>query len=122
MGRGLDSTQAPITEVAEFLEGLHTVRHYDRPLAPATIVCNRSAIAAIHQGFPVGSMVSLNTDLSILLKGIHVVAARPRTYRETWDLPTVLKHCLSHCTWHLCKSVAVKTAVLLKLALARQWD
>ena len=46
----------------------------------------------MHQGFPDGSMVSLNTDLSILLKGIYVVAARPRTYRETWDLPTVLKH------------------------------
>ena len=82
MGRGLDSTQAPITEVVEFLDGLHTVQHYDRPLAPATIVWYRSAIAAIHQGFPDGSMVSLNTDLSILLKGIYAVAARPRTFRH----------------------------------------
>ena len=86
----MDSTQAPITEVAEFLDGLYNVQHLDRPLAPATIVWYRSAIAAIHQGFPNGSMVCLNTDLSILLKGIYAVAARSRTFRETWDLPTVL--------------------------------
>ena len=89
-------------------------------------MCYRSAIAAIHQGFHDGSLVSLNTDLSILLKGIYVVAARPRTYRghgtsqQYWN--TWWESCLSHYTWHLCKSVAVKTVVFLKLALARQWD
>ena len=92
MDRGVDPVKAPLTEVAEFLEGLRTIRHKDMPLAPSTIAGYRSAIAAIHQGFPDGSTVSSNTDLSTLLKGIFVAAVRPRTLRETWDLPTVLRY------------------------------
>ena len=70
MDRGVDSVKEPLTEVAEFLENLRTIRHKGNPLA-------------IHQGFLDGSTVSSNTDLSTLLKGIFVVAARPRTLRET---------------------------------------
>ena len=84
----------------------------------------RSAIAAIHQGFPDGSTVSSNTDLSTLLKGIFVVAARPRTLRETWDLPTVLKYLAGPLFEPLhaapLKSVAIKTAFLIQLASARR--
>ena len=101
-----------------------TIRHKGNPLAPSTFAGYRSAIAAIHQGFPDGSTVSLNTDLSTLLKGIFVVAARPRTLRETWDLPTVLKY-LAGPTFEplhaaLLKSVAIKTAFLIQLALGRR--
>ena len=70
--------QAPLTQVAEFLNGLRTVWHKDKPLAPRMIAGYRSAIAAVHQGFPDGSTVSSNEYLSTLLKGIFVVA--PRQY------------------------------------------
>ena len=114
----------PLTEVAEFLENLWTIRHKGNPLAPSTFAGYRSAIAAIHQGFPDGSTVSLNTDLSTLLKGIFVVAARPRTLRETWDLPTVLKYLAGPPFEPLhaapLKSVAIKTAFLIQLALGRR--
>ena len=96
MERGADSSQAPIRGVREFLDGLHTVLHRDRPLAPATIVWSRSAKAAIHQGFPDGSMVSLNKDLSILLKGIYVVPYYPaytlHPIDNTHPLPKSLTH------------------------------
>ena len=122
--RDVDPVKEPLTEVAEFLENLRTIRHKGNPLAPSTFAGYRSAIAAIHQGFPDGSTVSLNTDPSTLLKGIFVVAARPRTLRETWDLPTVLKYLAGppfeplHAA--LLKSVAIKMAFLIQLAFARR--
>ena len=69
-------------------------------------------------------MVSSNTDLSTLLKGIFVVAARPRTLKETWDLPMVLKYLAGPLFEPLhaapLKSVAIKTAFLIQLASARR--
>ena len=65
----------PLTEVEEFMNGT-PCSGYDAGY--------RLAIAAIHQGFPDGSMVLHDTYLSNLLKGIYVVTARPRTLRETW--------------------------------------
>ena len=108
----------------EFLENLRTIRHKGNPLAPSTFAGYRLAIAAIHQGFPDGSTVSSNTDLSTLLKGIFVMAARPRTLRETWDLPTVLKYLAGPPFEPLhaapLKSVAITTAFLIQLASARR--
>ena len=122
--RGVDPVKAPLTEVAEFLENLRTVRHKGNPLAPSTFAGYRSAIAAIHQGFSDGSTVSSNTDLSTLLKGIFVVMAKPRTLKETWDLPTVLRYLAGPPFEPLAtaplKSVAIKTAFLIQLASARR--
>ena len=119
--RGVDPVKAPLTEVAEFLENLRTVRHKGNPLAPSTFAGYRSAI---HQGFSDGSTVSSNTDLSTLLKGIFVVTAKPRTLKETWDLPTVLRYLAGPPFEPLAtaplKSVAVKTAFLIQLASARR--
>ena len=84
--------EAPVAEVAEFLNVLRTVEHKGIPLAPSTIAGYKSAVAAIHKGFRDGTTVSSNTDLSTLIKGLFVVSARPRTLSETWDLPTVLKY------------------------------
>ena len=68
--------------------------------------------------------MTLNTDISTLLKGIFVVAARPRTLRETWDLPTVFRYLAGPLFKPLCaaplKSVAIKTAFLIQLASARR--
>ena len=122
--RGVDPVKAPLTEVAEFLENLRTVRHKGNPLAPSTFAGYRSAIAAIHQGFSDGSTVSSNTDLSTLLKGIFMVTAKPRTLKETWDLPTVLRYLAGPPFEPLAtaplKSVAIKTAFLIQLASARR--
>ena len=86
MERGVGPAEAPLAEVAEFLNGLRTVKHKGKPLAPSTIAGYKSAVAAIHRGFPDG------TTVSTLIKDIFVVSARPRTLNETWDLPTVLKY------------------------------
>ena len=122
--RGVDPVKAPLMEVAEFLENLRTIRHKGNPLAPSTFAGYRSAIAAIHQGFSDGSTVSSNSDLSTLLKGIFVVAAMPRTLKETWDLPTVLRYLAGPPFEPLAmaplKSVAIKTAFLIQLASARR--
>ena len=84
----------------------------------------KSAIAAIHKGFPDGTTVSSNTDLSTLIKGLFVVSARPRTLNETWDLPTVLKYLAGPPFEPIhtapLRSVAVKTAFLVQLASARR--
>ena len=97
----VDPAQASLTQVAEFLDGLRTVRHRDKPLASRTIAGYRSAIAGVYRGFPDGSMVSSNADLSTLLKGIIVVAARPKTLTEMWDLTTVLNYLKIASTGHL---------------------
>ena len=122
--RGVGPAEAPVAEVAEFLNGLRTVKHKGKPLAPSTIAGYKSAIAAIHRGFPDGTTVSSNTDLSTLIKGLFVVSARPRTLNETWDLPTVLKYLAGPPFEPIhtapLRSVAVKTAFLLQLASARR--
>ena len=56
--RGVDPIKAPLMEVAEFLKNLRTIWHKGNPLAPSTFAGYRSAIVAIHQGFPDGSTVS----------------------------------------------------------------
>ena len=98
----MDPAQAPLTQAAEFLNGLRTVRHRDKPLALRTIAGYRSAIAGVYQVFLDGSMESSNADLSTLLKDIFVVAARPIYIRltETWDLTTVLKYLKIAITGH----------------------
>ena len=122
--RGVGPAEAPVAEVAEFLNGLRTVEHKGKPLAPSTIAGYKSAIAAIHKGFPDGTTVSSNTDLSTLIKGLFVVSARPRTLNETWDLPTVLKYLavppFEPMNTAPLRLVAVKTAFLLQLASARR--
>ena len=116
--RGVDPVKAPLTEVAEFLENLRTIWHKGNPLAPSTFAGYRSAIAAIHQGFSDGSTVSSNADLSTLLKGIFVVTAKPRTLKETWDLPMVLRYLAGPPFEPL--AMAIKTGFLVQLALARR--
>ena len=115
--RGVGPAEAPVAEVAEFLNGLRTVEHKGKSIAGY-----KSAIAA--RGFPDGTTVSSNTDLSTLIKGLFVVSARPRTLNETWDLPAVLKY-LAGPPFELIhtaplRSVVVKTAFLLQLASARR--
>ena len=116
--------EAPVAEVAEFLNGLRTVEHKGKPLAPSTIAGYKSVVAAIHKGFSDETTVSSNTDLSTLIKGLFVVSARPRTLSETWDLPTVLKYLAGPPFEPIhtapLRSVAVKTAFLVQLASARR--
>ena len=58
--RGVGPAEAPVAEVAEFLNGLRMVEHKGKPLAPSTITGYKSAIAAIHKGFPDGTTVTSN--------------------------------------------------------------
>ena len=122
--RGVGPAEAPVAEVAEFLNVLRTVEHKGKPLAPSTIAGYKSAVAAIHKGFPDGTTVSSNTDLSTLIKGLFVVSYRPRTLSETWDLPMVLKYLAGPPFEPIhtapLRSVAVKTAFLVQLASARR--
>ena len=122
--RGVDPVKAPLTEVAEFLENLRTIRHKVNPLAPSTFAGYRSTIAAIHQGFPDGSMVSSNNDLSYPLEGYLCRGGQAENSQGTWDLPTVLKYLAGPPFQPLAaaplKSVAIKTAFLIQLASARR--
>ena len=73
-------------------------------LTPAMIAGYRSAIAAIHQGFPDGYMVTSNTNLSTLLKGDICSNCQTKDSQRIMVLPTV----------------TVKRYFLLQLALARR--
>ena len=58
-------------------------------LTPAMIAGYRSAIAAIHQGFPDGATVTSNTNLSTLLKGDICSNCQTKDSQRDMVLPTV---------------------------------
>ena len=73
-------------------------------LTPAMIAGYRSAIAAIHQGFPDGSTVTSNTNISTLLKRDICSNCQTKDSQRDMVLPTA----------------SVKRDFLLQLALARR--
>ena len=62
----------------------------DSGLTTGTVKNYRSAIAAIHPGFPDGSTVSDNGALSQLIKGMFVTRPPERKLVPSWDLFDVL--------------------------------
>ena len=66
-------TGAPVAEVGDFLLYLS-----DSGLATATVTTYRSAVAANHTGFAVGSTVSNNRAIGQLTRGMFVTKPPPR--------------------------------------------
>ena len=97
---------------------------FERDLASSTIKNYRSAIAAVHRGFPDGSSVSDNHALHQLLRGMFV--SRPPTRRlvPAWDLFSVLATLSSPPFEPLGGStmlhLSMKVAFLLAVATARR--
>ena len=83
--RSLHPANTSVGQVADFLVYL-----FDSGLTTATVKNYRSAIAAIHGGFPDGSSVSNNDTLGQLIKGMFTSRPPTRKLVPSWDLFTVL--------------------------------
>ncbi|KAJ8310227.1 hypothetical protein KUTeg_012092, partial [Tegillarca granosa] len=108
---------ATVEQMADFFIYLHEKRN----LKAVTISGYRSAIATLHKGWN-GSSVSLNKDLTNLIKGIFNSNPNIRSLLPNWDLPSVL---LALCDFpfepiYTCelKILTWKTVFLLAVATA----
>ena len=72
--------------MADFL-----VHIYDTGAQARTVQGYRTAIGAVHHGFPDGSSVASNANLSSLIKGIFNERPPTRSLLPEWDLPLVLR-------------------------------
>ncbi|PIK62609.1 hypothetical protein BSL78_00505 [Apostichopus japonicus] len=78
-------TKISIAQTAEFLLSL-----FREGKQVSTIKNYRSAIAAIHQGFPDGSTLGNNLDIAQLIKGMANRRPRVRRLAPSWGLSAVL--------------------------------
>ncbi|XP_072165932.1 uncharacterized protein [Diadema setosum] len=85
--RGVETRTAPLGCVADFLISL-----FDKKRALSTIRGYRSAIAAIHSGFPDGSGISSSPYLTKLLRSFFLKRPPPPMTKlvPAWSLPRVL--------------------------------
>ena len=77
---------ASIGRVADFL-----VHIYDTGAQARTVQGYRTAIGAVRHGFPDGSSVASNANLSSLIKGIFNERPPKRSLLPEWDLPLALR-------------------------------
>ena len=117
--RSLDPCSAPVQHVAEFLSDLAKITK-PNPLSYNTIIGYRTAIGAIHTGFPGGVTVSNHPALHSVMKGIFNSKATTSRLKPVWDLPKVLGH-LSQAPYApmaraSLRNLSVKTAFLIQLA------
>jgi hypothetical protein len=78
--------------VADFL-----VEVFQSGAQARTVQGYRTAIGAIHLGFPGGATVSSSPVLSSLIKGIFNERPPTKTLLPEWDLPLVLRYIASDC-------------------------
>ena len=83
---GVDPRSASLTDVADFLITL-----FDKGLLVSTIRGYRSAIAAIHTGFPDGSSMSTTPSLTGLVRAFFLERPPKRKLLPAWSLPRVLE-------------------------------
>ena len=93
---------------------------FDEGLALATVRGYRSAIGAVHAGFPDGSTVASNESISRIMKAFFIKRPPSRSLVPSWDLTRVLQ-ALARAPFEPMaeaplKQVAVKTAFLLAIA------
>ena len=96
---------------------------FNSGLQISTIRGYRSAISAIHQGFPDGSTTTSNGPISHLLRGMFLKRPTSRKLVPSWDLGTVLVS-LSKDPFEPANSaplhqLTIKTVFLLAAATAR---
>ena len=82
----MDPRSAPLTDVAVFLSTL-----FDKGRLVSKIRGYRSAIAAIHTGFPDGSCVSTASSLTGLVRVFFLERPPAQKFLPAWSLPCVLE-------------------------------
>ena len=117
--RSIGPSEASLGQIADFLlyifhlgRKVNTVRGY------------RSAIAAVHSGFPDGGSISTSVPLNQLIKGMFLERPTVRTLVPPWSLSSVLET-LAGAPFeplHLCslKLLTLKTVFLVSLASGRR--
>ena len=113
--RQIDPYHASLSAVADFLIYL-----FDENRALTTISSFRTAIAAIHRGFPDGSSVSSSVHLTRLLRSFFLSRPPSRTLVSSWSLPAILRALakppfepLARASFH---HLTVKTVFLIAIA------
>ncbi|CAC5388245.1 Probable 18S rRNA (guanine-N(7))-methyltransferase,18S rRNA (guanine-N(7))-methyltransferase RID2 [Mytilus coruscus] len=81
--RSINPSTSTVPEIAEFLMFLHTVKN----CKPSTLAGYKSAIALIHSS---KDRISINMDLSNLIKGLYNINPPIRQLAPNWDLSLVL--------------------------------
>ena len=106
-------TSCPV--IADFL-----IHLFDKGLSLSTIRGYRSAIAAIHNGFPDGSRVSDSLELGHLLRSFFLKRPSSRPLAPSWSLPKVLETLARPPFEPMCDAsfhnLTVKTVLLIALA------
>ncbi|PIK45631.1 hypothetical protein BSL78_17511 [Apostichopus japonicus] len=110
---------ASVTQIAEFLLSL-----FGEGKQVSTIRNYRSAIAAIHQGFPDGSTLSNNPYIAQLIKGMANRRPQIRRLAPSWGLSAVL-HALAGPPYEPMANASLaaltkKTLFLVAVASARR--
>ena len=112
---GLDPRHTSAPQVADFLISI-----FDKKLALSTIRGYRSAIAAIHAGFPDGTNVSSAPCLGSLVRAFFLKRPPVRKLLPSWSLPTVLEALAKPPFEPLAeaslRNLSVKTAFLVAIA------
>jgi integrase len=118
-GKAIDPYFASVGQVADFFTAI-----FQDGLQARTVLAYRSAIGALHLGFPNGSSVSNNPALSNLLKGMFHIRPPVRELIPEWDLPLVLQFVASSEYSKLAKlslaDLSARTAFLLAIACGRR--
>ena len=117
--RSIGPSEASLGQIADFLLYLF---HLGRKVN--TVRGYRSAIAAIHSGFPDGGSISTSVSLNQLIKGMFLERPTVRTLVPPWSLSSVLETLagppfepLHRCSLKL---LTLKTVFLVSLASGRR--
>jgi hypothetical protein len=117
--RGVSPTRASIANVGDFL-----TERFDTGLEAATVRNYKSAILAIHRGFPDGSKINDDRSIKLLLDGMFNTRPPQRKEVPPWDLNMVLEYLkgppfepLGSATL---KNLTLKTVMLVALASGRR--
>ena len=112
-------TEASVVQVSQFLMSL-----FEEGKQVNTIKNYRSAIAAVHRGFPDGSTMGTNRVLSQLLQGMSNARPVVRPLAPSWSLSGVLRAlaCEPYNPMHSCslELLTRKTLFLVAAASARR--
>ena len=82
----VDHLQASLKDIADYL-----VACFNAGSAVNSVRVHRTAIGAIHMGFPDGSTVSNNRHLNLLIRGMHNERPPDRSLVPDWDLSMALR-------------------------------
>ena len=117
--RGISPSRAPVPVVCDFL-----VSKFNSGLQANTVRNYKSAIRAVHVGFPDGSSLDDSGEIRLLLDGMFNERPPKRHIVPSWDLNIVLDYLKSDAFEPMkdssLRQVTMKTITLLALATAQR--